>query len=384
MNSGLSSPMARNVNAIMAAVNGTKNKRRVTFLNESAPSGKISRSTASATIQQKGVQDRKIERRPARNPYRKAETQTRLKMFGAGTPKMLASQKPGVWNFPTRIEDFKKPELEDIFNDFWKSVDEEVMEKYFKDFWRSVQNSNDKMESHFLDFWKGVRQPQNRKRSPKENLAANFWRMIEGQKKKADLDEAAIAGHFLRMAQKSESEARESRPWETPARDMWKLIQHEEKCFAEDSIPPETLIGDFFRMTAKKQARAMPAANDAELMTGQFWKMVHKQTNAGREVKFVADEAGNVFRNIKGHQMKDRRSESMIEARLANEFFTMIENQKDQQEEVITFVADSYGNIYEGFTAEKKHDDARLESFAGNFWKMINNSEGRLEGKSKE
>jgi len=425
MNSGLSSPMARNVNAIMAAVNGTKNKRRVTFLNESAPSGKISRSTASAATQQKGVQDRKIERRPARNPYRKAETQTRRKMFGAGTPTpMLASQKPGVWNFPTRIEEFKKPEIEDIFNDFWKSVDEEVMEKYFKDFWRSVQNSNDKMESHFLDFWKGVRQSQdsavdladfwrhvegkNRKRSPKENLAANFWRMIEGQKKTADLDEAAIAGHFLRMAQKSESEARESRPWETPARDMWKLIQHEEKCFAENSIPPEALIGDFFRMADKKQASAMPAANDAELMTGQFWKMVHKQTNAGREVKFVADEAGNVFRNIKGHQMKDRRSESMIEARLANEFFTMIENQKDQKEEVITFVADSYGNIYEGFTAKKmksgkplceakmvndfftmiekkrKHDDARVESFAGNFWKMINNSEGRLEGKGKE
>jgi len=419
MSSGLSSPMARNVNAIMAAVNGTKNKKRVTFLNESAPTG--NRNLASASSQQKRVQDRKIERRPVRNPYRKTENQKRRKVFGARLSKASASGKSNVWNFPTKIDEFKKPEVEEIFNDFWKSVDDHEVEQYFKDFWKCVNKSNDQMEHHFLEFWKSVGQSQdchvdisdfwrrvengNRKQLPKENLAAHFWKMIESQKEK-ELDEAAVAGQFLKMAQKSESLTREVCPWETPARDLWKLIQHEERSAKEKKNTPETLAGEFFRMTSSEQmkTRSLQTANDAELMSGQFWRMVQKQTDAGKEVKFVADEAGNVFRNIKGHEMKAKRRESMIEARLANEFFNMVENQEGQEEESITFTADSIGNIYKGSTIKKipksvklaseatmvndffkmiekeqKHNDAKVECFAGNFWKMINNSEGRPE-----
>jgi len=426
MNSGISSPMARNVNAIMAAVNGTKNKRRTTFINESAASGRANKNASSAAIHQKGIQERKIERRPARNPYRKSETQTRRKIFGARASK--SSPKTGaVWSFPTRVEDFKKPEVEELFGDFWKSIDEQEMEKYFKDFWQSVKKSNNEMENHFKEFWRAVRLTQdapvdmtefwrhvegkNRKPGPKENLASQFWKMIESQQEAKVLDEPAIAGHFLRMAQKSENEARESRPWETPARDMWKLIQHEENRLVENKLSPETLAGDFFLMTSnkKRQAPKTPSGSDAELMTGQFWKMVDKQMIAGREVKFVADQEGNVFRNIKGHQMKAKRRESMIEARLVNEFFTLIENEKDEDEDSITFVVDSSGRIFQQKNAKKirkpgksaskakmvkdffsmidreqKHDDAKVESFAGNFWKMINNSEVRPERKSKE
>merc|ERR1719209_1410636 len=102
----------------------------------------------------------------------------------------------------------------------------------------------------------------------------------------------------------------------------------------------------------------------------------------------------------------------MIEARLVNEFFTLIENEKvstDGDEDSITFVVDSSGRIFQQKNAKKirkpgksaskakmvkdffsmidreqKHDDAKVESFAGNFWKMINNSEVRPERKSKE
>lgn len=329
MNSGLSSPMARNVNAIMAAVNGTKNKRRVAFLNESAPSGKTNKNIASVP-QQKGIQDRKMERRPVRNPYRKSETQARRKVFSAKASKTSKSGK--VWNFPTKIDEFKKPEVEEIFNDFWKSVDEqEDIPVDMNDFWRRIEG-------------------QNRKPLPKENLAANFWKMVESQREKK-LDDAAIVDHFLRMVKKSESAAFRVQP----AKDLWKLIQHEE-------------------------SRPTPAANDAELMTGQFWKMVHKQT------------------------IKERiRRESMIEARFANEFFNMVKHREDLKEESMKFVVDSSGVIYTEAVAarkmrkgcnseceatlvgdffrmidrEQKHNDARVESFAGNFWKMINNSEDR-------
>merc|ERR1712002_796035 len=365
-----------------------------------------------------------------------------------------SSPKTGaVWSFPTRVEDFKKPEVEELFGDFWKSIDEQEMENHFKEFWRAIRLTQD-TPVDMTEFWRHV-EGKNRKPGPKENLASQFWKMIESQQEAKVLDEPAIAGHFLRMAQKSENEARESRPWETPARDMWKLIQHEENRLVENKLSPETLAGDFFLMTSnkKRQAPKTPSGIDAELMTGQFWKMVDKQTIAGREVKFVADQEGNVFRNIKGHQMKAKRRESMIEARLVNEFFTLVENEKDGDEESITFVVDSSGRIFQQKNAKKgninavfwkialacdaadpvtnktgksasrlrshhdntskiheqikkpgksaskakmvkdffsmidkeqKHDDAKVESFAGNFWKMINNSEVRPERKSKE
>merc|ERR1712200_213196 len=97
-----------------------------------------------------------------------------------------------------------------------------------------------------------------------------------------------------------------------------------------------------------------------------------------------------------------------IEARLVNEFFTLIENEKDGDEESITFVVHSAGRIFQQKNAKKiskpgksaskakmvkdffsmidrkqKHDDAKVESFAGNFWKMKNNSEVRPERKQR-
>ena len=65
-------------------------------------------------------------KRPARNPYRKSETQTRRKAFPARATKLAsaAGNQQRQWNFPTRIEEFQKPEVEDIFNDFWKTVED--------------------------------------------------------------------------------------------------------------------------------------------------------------------------------------------------------------------------------------------------------------------
>lgn len=421
LNSGIASPMARNVNAIMAAVNGTKNKRRAAFVNQPASNMKMTRGFAPS---QKGVQERKIEKRSAlRNPYRKSEAPSKRKTVNFRLSNV--SSKP--WSFPTKVDEFKKPEAEELVGDFWKSVDDSQVENYFKDFWLLVNKSNDQMETHFAEFWKSIKLSQdseidlndfwrcaegrNRKNLPKENVVAQFWKLVESQEKKSNLDEAAIAGSFLKMAHKSEMEGVEGRPWETPARDMWKLIHHEQKQVLESGLAPEALAGEFFLMSSTSkcnkatQTEATPTAIDAELMMGQFWKMIDKQKRAENEVKFVADERGNVFRNIKGHQMKARRSESMIEARLANDFFTMIESQGEQPEASITFVATASGTIYKGapksktaiktnakwvkeFFAmiEKQQEaaDARAESYAGNFWQMINNSEARPERKSKE
>jgi len=482
MNSGLSSPMARNVNAIMAAVNGTKTKRRVTFLNEGT-SGKTARNASAA---QKGIQERRIERRPARNPYRKSETQTRRKAFPARATKLAAAaagnQQQRKWNFPTRIEEFQKPEVEDIFNDFWKTVEDHQMESYFRDFWLSVKDQDDKMERYFGQFWKAILKEQDcvfdindfwrriegrsRKAYPKENLAADFWRMIEKTQQRQTLDEAVMAGHFLRMIQSTQSCQHEAKPWEAPSRDMWKLINQEEKRLVEERVTPEALAGEFFRLTADEK-RQVNEVNDMELVSGQFWRMLEKNMVSSRflcvdsfrnddltdifweiannhhgppkfsknegkdEIKFVADSSGNVFRKFKGYRVNGNRRESMADAKFVNEFFEMVESEQQNSEASVeifagefwklvyqsqspsndaAFVADSAGNIFKkhkGYQIkasqkdktteakwvreffkmlekEQENNDARVESLAGNFWQMINNSKVETERKPKE
>jgi len=444
INSGLSSPMARNVNAIMAAVNGTKTKRRVTFLNEPT-SGKTARNASAA---QKGIQERKIERRPARNPYRKSETQTRRKAFPARATKLAsaAGNQQRQWNFPTRIEEFQKPEVEDIFNDFWKTVEDHQMESFFRDFWLSVKDQDDKMELYFGQFWKAIVKNQDcvfdindfwrriegrsRKAHPKENLAADFWRMIEKTQQRQMLDEAVMAGHFLRMIESTQRCQQEARPWEAPSRDMWKLINQEQKHLVEERVTPEALAGEFFRLTAKEK-RQVSDVNDMELVSGQFWRMLERNNKRKDEIKFVADSYGNVFRKFKGYRVNGNRRESMADAKFVNDFFEMVESEQHDSEASIenfagefwkmvrqsqspsndaVFVADSAGNIFKNHKGyqikasqkdktteakwvseffkmlekEQENNDARVESLAGNFWQMINNSKVETERKPRE
>jgi len=463
MNSGLSSPMARNVNAILAAVNGTKTKRRVTLLNETGTSEKTTTARTASALQ-KGIQERKIERRPARNPYRKSETQTRRKAFPTrATGKLASTGNSGrPWNFPTRLEEFQKPEVEDMFNDFWKSVEDHQMEKYFLDFWQTVddlqmeshfrdfwlgiKDQDDQMESYLGEFWKAVQKDQDcvfdindfwrriegrsRKAQPKENLAADFWQMIEKAQQRQTLDEAVMAGHFLRMIESTQTRQHEAKPWEAPARDLWKLIHQEEKRLSEDDVTAETLVGQFFRV-AEDSRRQVNEANDLELVSGQFWKMLEKNNNGKEDVKFVADLSGNVFRKFKGYRVSGNRRESMADAKFVNEFFNMVDDEQRNSEagaEIFagdfwrmvhrsqnlsndaTFVADLTGNIFKkhkGYQIkasqkdkiteakwagdffkllekQQKNNDARVESLAGNFWQMINNSEAVSERKPRE
>jgi len=440
MNSGLTSPMARNVNAIMAAVNGTKTKKRVTFLNGSGVSAK---TTRNASAPQKGTQDRKIERRPARNPYRKTESQSRRK---AAFPAPASKSTPATWNFPTRVEDFQKPQVEDIFNDFWKTVEDHQMENYFRDFWLCVKDQDDKVERYFGEFWKAILKNQDclfdindfwrgiegkrRKSVPKENLAADFWQMIEKNQQRQTLDEAVMAGHFLRMIESTQSCQHEAKPWEAPSRDMWKLIDQEEKRLGEERVPPEALVGDFFRLAGDNKQQ-VNEIDDRELVFGQFWRMLEKNNDGKDEIKFVADSSGNVFRKFKGYRVNGNRRESMAEAKFVNEFFEMVDNDQQNSEamaEILAgdfwkmvhrtqngtddalFVADSSGNIFkkhkgyqikanqkdktteakwvsEFFTMldkEQENNDARVESLAGNFWQMINNSKVETERKPRE
>merc|ERR1712168_1461752 len=261
-----------------------------TFLNEPT-SGKTARNASAA---QKGIQERKIERRPARNPYRKSETQTRRKAFPARANKLAsaAGNQQRQWNFPTTIEAFQKPEVEDISNDFWKTVEDHQMESYFRDFWLSVKDQDDKMELYFGQFWKAIVKNQDcvfdindfwrriegrsRKASPKENLAADFWQMIEKAQQRQTLDEAVMAGHFLRMIESTQRRQHEAKPWEAPSRDLWKRIHQEEKRLSEDGVTAETLVGQFFRVAEDSQSQANDA-NDQELASGQFWRMLEKK-----------------------------------------------------------------------------------------------------------
>jgi len=376
MSSGLSSPMARNVNAIMAAVNGTNNNKRVTFFNGSAPpAAKASAKTTSAAASpRKTLQDRKIERRPARNPFRKPESEARRKKLFAARAGAKPAQNQRLWNFPTKIEDFAKPEKEQICGEFWRSVDDYQMESFFSDFWKGVNDDLVKIERSFIEFWKSVYESQdfvvdinsfwrhiegrNRKASPKENLAADFWKMVENNQARQILDEAVIAGHFLRMIESAQRLPRETAPWETPARDMWKLISDEEKRHTEEPCSPETLVGEFFLMAEDSKKQQMKTTNDRELQAGQFWKMIEKEMNLGKEM-FVADSFGNVFRKIKGYQIMASNKDNLAEAKMVADFFKMVE-------------------------IEQGKEEASTEIFAGDFWKMIKNSKVVTVKKTKE
>jgi len=337
--SGLHSPAARNVNSIMAAITGTKNKRRVTFLND-AVTPRRSLKTAGP-LDQKKTQDRKITKRPLRNPYRKMPS-----TIDVGPPKR-------TWKFPTKLDEFNPhPEntIEDIFSDFWKSVDEDQMENYFTDFWKIVDDGE---ELDLAAFWRQV-ENKNRKSVPKENLAAEFWKMAENNQHARQYDVALFAGHFFRMS--LQETPMERMPWETPSRDLWKLMNLQEKRLEKEKIYPESFAGEFFNFVEKKQQRP---ATDRECMAGQFWKMIERKHKID-EIKFVADSTGQIFRIIDGYKMMKPVKTNSAEATMINEFFNMVYQQQ-------------------------RKDDARVESHAGNFWRMINNSKVEAEGrKTKE
>merc|ERR1711970_1215016 len=182
-------------------------------------------------------------------------------------------------------------------------------------------------------------------------------KMVENNQARQILDEAVIAGHFLRMIESAQRLPRETTPWETPARDMWKLISEEEKRFTEEPSSPEALAGEFFQM-AEDSKKQMKTTNDRELQAGQFWKMIEKEMNLGKEV-FVADSFGNVFRKIKGYQIMASNKDNLAEAKMVADFFKMVE-------------------------IEQGKEEASSEIFAGDFWKMIKNSKVVTVKKTKE
>merc|ERR1712121_455116 len=96
-----------------------------------------------------------------------------------------------------------------------------------------------------------------------------------------------------------------------------------------------------------------------EILAGDFWKMVHRTQNCTNDAMFVADSSGTVLRKHKGYQIKANQKENMTEAKWVNEFFKRVE--KDQE-----------------------NNEARVESLAGNFWKMINNFKVETERKPRE
>merc|ERR1719228_877981 len=197
-------------------------------------------------------------------------------------------------------------------------------------------------------------------------------------------------------------------------------------------ISPEALAGEFFSLTGYDKHQ-LKAFHDQELTAGQFWRMIEKKKNSVEgEIEFVADSTGNVFRKFKGYEVRGKRKESMADAKMVNEFFEMVDQQHKNTESSaeiyggdlwrminesknhvgeIQFTADKNGNIFKNvkgyqmsmkakprepaveaewvrqfFTMverQQQNDEAKVESYAGNFWKMINNSTAETERKVK-
>merc|ERR1712142_521525 len=87
-------------------------------------------------------------------------------------------------------------------------------------------------------------------------------------------------------------------------------------------------------------------------------RMINESKNHVGQIQFTADRNGNVFKNVKGYQMKAKPKEPALEAVWVRQFFTMVEKQR-------------------------QNDEAKVGSYAGNFWKMINNSKAETERKVK-
>merc|ERR1719376_1743196 len=109
---------------------------------------------------------------------------------------------------------------------------------------------------------------------------------------------------------------------------------------------------------AEDSKKQMKTTNDRELQAGQFWKMIEKEMNLGKEV-FVADSFGNVFRKIKGYQIMASNKDNLAEA-------------------------DSFGNVFRKIKGYQGKEEASAEIFAGDFWKMIKNSKVVTVKKTKE
>lgn len=109
---------------------------------------------------------------------------------------------------------------------------------------------------------------------------------------------------------------------------------------------------------AEDSKKQMKTTNDRELQAGQFWKMIEKEMNLGKEM-FVADSFGNVFRKIKGYQIMASNKDNLAEAKMVADFFKMVE-------------------------IEQGKEEGSTEIFAGDFWKMIKNSKVVTMKKTKE
>merc|ERR1719376_1651936 len=82
---------------------------------------------------------------------------------------------------------------------------------------------------------------------------------------------------------------------------------------------------------AEDSKKQMKTTNDRELQAGQFWKMIEKEMNLGKE-GFVADSFGNVFRKIKGYQIMASNKDNLAEAKMVADFFKMVEIEQGKEE----------------------------------------------------
>merc|ERR1712002_501945 len=115
-------------------------------------------------------------------------------------------------------------------------------------------------------------------------------------------------------------------------------------------------VNEFFEMVESEQQNSEASV---EIFAGEFWKLVYQSQSPSNDAAFVADSAGNIFKKHKGYQIKASQKDKTTEAKWVREFFKMLEK-------------------------EQENNDARVESLAGNFWQMINNSKVETERKPKE
>jgi len=123
----------------------------------------------------------------------------------------------------------------------------------------------------------------------------------------------------------------------------------------KESMADAKMVNEFFEMVDHQQQNAECSV---ESYGGDLWRMINESKNHVGQIQFTADRNGNVFKNVKGYQMKAKPKEPALEAEWVRQFFTMVEKQR-------------------------QNDEAKVESYAGNFWKMINNSKAETERKVK-
>jgi len=380
----------RTINSILASVNGTEQiKRRVTYLADGAtPSAMRAAAARQATGPGRPpAPQRTILKKSKRNPYRK--------LRGVET-KMTKAKNGKVWKFPTTIKEFEaKDGNENAFNDFWNLVENSTrkyeFENYFCDFWKMVDETKDEIVD-LMDFWR-LAEGRHKKKSGKEIYPAVFWRLVEKEQKQ--VDDAELCATFWRMVEGPKQIGKDF--WESGVKAFWELIYQDQ----DDFNSPESLVREFFEMVENKK---VPQKPEYEAAAAQFWRMVERKKKSN--VSFVADSLGHIYHKLKGYEMTKPCIGYFSELTFVRDFFNMIQKIPETSEKQL-FVVDNKGRIFKNHKGYKmvkpKIEDAKEaqyvgeffkmvksvqekenfapESYHGNFWQMIKNSEETEEGK---